>query len=344
LHGAFQIAKYGLFIRKFVLHTIKQVTVLKKILVTGAAGQLGTDLALDLPRTQPGVHILLTDLKAQPSDALAHFDYQQLDVTDSQAYEKLLVTYQPDEIYHLAALLSGTAEKNPALAWELNVNAVKNLLDICIKELPAVKLFIPSSIAVFGPGAGKTAAQKGYLDPTSMYGITKVTGEQMSNYYNHKYGLDVRSLRFPGLISSKAQPGGGTTDYSVEIYHAAIAGPSYTCYLAADTPMPFMYMPDALEAIHRLMATPAGKLTIRTSYNIHGFTATPVDFARSISKALGSALQVDFAPDFRQAIANSWPSALEDNAAVADWGWKPTFDIDAVTADMFDKLGHLQHS
>jgi threonine 3-dehydrogenase len=317
---------------------------LKKILVTGAAGQLGTDLALDLPRTRPQTQLLLTDLKPTPSEALEGFAYEPLDVTEANAIEQLLVTYKPDEIYHLAALLSGTAEKNPELAWKLNVTAFKSLLDLCVKHLPDVKIFFPSSIAVFGPGAGKTAAQKAYLDPTSMYGVTKVTGEQLAHYYHAKYQLDVRSLRFPGLISSKALPGGGTTDYSVEIFHAALAGPRYTCYLKKDTGMPFLYMPDALAAIGRLMEAPQDALTIRTSYNIHGFTATPADFAGSVTKALHTPLEVTYKPDFRQAIADSWPATLEDETARTDWGWRPTFGLEAVVKDMLDKLAHMQHS
>lgn len=325
------------------LHTKEHIPALKKILVTGAAGQLGTDLALDLPRTQPGARILLTDLKPHPPEVLEGFAYESLDVTDAAALESLIRTYQPDEIYHLAALLSGTAEKNPALAWKLNVDAQKKLLDLCVEHLPQAKIFFPSSIAVFGPGAGKSAPQKAYLDPTSMYGVTKVAGEQLANYYWHRYKLDVRSLRFPGLISSKAGPGGGTTDYSVEIFHAALAGPSYTCYLKEDTPMPFLYMPDALEAVHGLMAAPAEALTVRTSYNIHGFSATPADFTQAVRKAYSANFQVRYEPDFRQAIADSWPAELQDESARADWGWNPTFGIDAVAVDMLDKLAHVQH-
>ena len=317
---------------------------MKKILVTGAAGQLGTDLALDLPQTQPGCTVLLTDLKDQAPKALGGFEYRKLDVMDLAAYEQLLADFKPEEVYHLAALLSGTAEKKPDFAWQLNVEIQKAVLDLCLKHIPHAKIFFPSSIAVFGPGAGKTAAQKAYLDPTSMYGVTKVAGEQLANYYSQKLKLDVRSLRFPGLISSKALPGGGTTDYSVEIYHVALQADSYSCYLKADTAMPFMYMPDALRAIRDLMAAPPERLTVRTSYNIHGFTATPADFADSVQKALGATFEVTYSPDFRQAIADSWPATLEDNAAKADWGWKPTFDLPAVTADMLARLAslHLQ--
>lgn len=332
-----------MFIRKFVLHTITR-TVLKKILVTGAAGQLGTDLALDLPRTRGKVQVLLTDLKPNPPEVLEGFAYERLDVTDSAAFEKILIEYQPDEVYHLAALLSGTAEKNPSLAWSLNVNSLKHLMDVCVTQLPNVKIFFPSSIAVFGPGAGKAAAQRAYLDPTSLYGVTKVTGEQLSHYYHYKYNLDVRSLRFPGLISSKALPGGGTTDYSVEIFHAALTGSAYTCYLRADSVLPFLYMPDALKAIQGIMQASSEALSIRTSYNIHGFSATPTDFVASVSNATGTPLSVSYEPDFRQAIADSWPALLEDSQARADWGWKPTFGLDALAVDMLERLAHVPHS
>ena len=317
---------------------------MKKILITGAAGQLGTDLALDLPKTRPGTQILLTDLKPTAPEALEGMAYERLDVLDNTALEGLITSYQPDEIYHLAALLSGTGEKNPNLAWNLNLNAYKNLLDICLTNVPAVKLFFPSSIAVFGPGAGKIASQHGYLDPTSMYGVTKMAGEQLSNYYHSRYGLDIRSLRFPGLISAKAQPGGGTTDYSVEIFVAASVGEPYECYLSEQTGLPFMYMPDALKAIHGLMAAPSANLNVRTSYNIHGFEATPHQFSAAIETYLGHPITVAYKPDFRQAIADSWPSALEDTAARLDWNWSPTYDIAALTADMFDLLAQKQTS
>ena len=313
-------------------------------MITGAAGQLGTDLALHIQKKRPAAHILLTDLRVEAPQDLAGFDYRRLDVTDWPAFDKALADFGPTEIYHLAALLSGTAEKNPELAWQLNVQTQKHLFDVCVQTLPGVKVFFPSSIAVFGPGAGKYAQQKAYLDPTSMYGVTKVAGEQLGNYYHFKYGLDVRSLRFPGLISSKAMPGGGTTDYSVEIYHVAQRHDAYTCYLRADTPMPFLYMPDAMQAVEKLMAAPAAALQVRTSYNIHGFSATPQDFAASIAEALGKPFELLSEPDFRQAIADSWPAELEDAAARQDWGWQPAFDLKAVTADMLTAVAEAKQA
>ncbi len=313
-------------------------------MITGAAGQLGTDLALYIQKRRPAARILLTDIRPEAPQDLADFRYQPLDVNDWPAFEQVLADFAPTEIYHLAALLSGTAEKNPELAWQLNVQTQKHLFDVCVQTLPGVKVFFPSSIAVFGPGAGKFARQQAYLDPTSMYGVTKVAGEQLGNYYHFKHGLDVRSLRFPGLISSKAMPGGGTTDYSVEIYHVAQQQDSYTCYLRDETPMPFLYMPDAMQAIEKLMAAPAPALTVRTSYNIHGFSATPKDFAASIAEAQGRPFELLSHPDFRQAIADSWPAELEDDAARKDWDWQPDFNLKAVTADMLVAVGEAKQT
>lgn len=311
---------------------------MKKILITGAAGQLGTDLALDLISTRPDTELLLTDLKADVPDALKGIAYERLDVQNSAAVKDVLARFAPDEIYHLAALLSGTGEKNPNLAWDLNVTAYKNLLDIAVELLPQVKIFFPSSIAVFGPGAGRVAAQSGFLDPNSMYGVTKLAGEHLSSYYHKRYGLDIRSLRFPGLISAKAQPGGGTTDYSVEIFYAVTKGHPYTCYLKEETGLPFLFMPDALKAIHLIMNTDAAALSIRTSYNIHGFSATPVQFQAAVEQELGHPISVAYSPDFRQAIAESWPEALVDDNARKDWNWAPSFTLQDVTKHMLQYL------
>jgi nucleoside-diphosphate-sugar epimerase len=310
----------------------------KIILVTGAAGQLGTDLLHSLAKRYPDASLLATDLFETVPAHLAQFPYQPLDVLDGVALRNLLSHTQPTEIYHLAALLSGTAEQRPELAWYLNVSAYKALLDACRELLPTVKLFFPSSIAVFGPGCEKTdTPQTAYLDPTSMYGITKVADEQLSNYYHHKYGLDIRSLRFPGIISSKAKPGGGTTDYSVEIFLAFAQGQDYTCYLTPNTLLPLIHIEDSLNAIHQLMESDGTKLQYRTSYNINGISATPADFEREL-KAINSQFEVAYAPDFRQAIADSWPGSLADDAARADWGWQPTYNLSRITSAMLSDL------
>ncbi len=308
------------------------------VLVIGAAGQIGTDLTLKLAATLGHKNVLSTDKRAEKPEAFQNIDYLSLDVLDYEAVRRLLTQHQPTEIYHLAALLSGTAEKNPDLAWKLNVDATRKLFDMILEIVPKAKVFAPSSIAVFGPRPDReNVPQQTFLNPTSTYGITKVACERLNEYYWTKHKLDVRSLRFPGLISYAAHAGGGTTDFAVEVFHEAVAGRGYTSFLKADSTLPMLYMEDAISAIMSLMAAPASTLTVRDSYNLHGFSLAPQDCEVGIREYYPS-FSMDYKPDFRQAIADSWPKSLDDSAARTDWGWQPKFTFADVCRDMIHHL------
>lgn len=308
------------------------------VLVIGAAGQIGTDLTLKLASVVGRKNLLATDKREAKPAAFEDIDYLPLDVLDCEAVRRVLMQYRPTEIYHLAALLSGTAEKNPDLAWKLNVDATRKLYDMVLEIVPTAKVFSPSSIAAFGPRPDRDKVpQQTYLNPTSTYGVTKVTCERLNDYYFHKKGLDVRSLRFPGLISYSAHAGGGTTDYAVEVFHAAVAGHDYECFVKAETTLPMLYMEDAINAILALMAAPSEKLTVRDSYNLHGFSLSPEQCEEAI-KHYYPTFAINYKPDFRQAIADSWPKSLDDTAARTDWGWKPQFTFEDVCRDMIHHL------
>ena len=241
------------------------------------------------------------------------------------------------QIYLLAAILSATGEKNPNLAWHLNMQGLLNVLDIA-REENIRKVYWPSSIAVFGPTSPKqNCPQQTIIEPTTVYGISKYAGEFWCNYYHQRYGVDVRSLRYPGLISYKSAPGGGTTDYAVEIYHEAIAHQKYTCFLEADTYLPMMYMPDAIRATLELMEAPAEKISVRTSYNLAGMSFSPAEIAAEIGKHI-KGFEINYAPDSRQQIANSWPQSIDDSVAQEDWNWKPEYNISKMTEDMLKNL------
>ena len=245
------------------------------------------------------------------------------------------------QIYLLAAILSATGEKNPGLAWNLNMQSLLNVLDIA-REEKLTKVYWPSSIAVFGPTSPKKdCPQQTIIEPITVYGISKYAGEFWCNYYNHKYGVDIRSLRYPGLISYKSAPGGGTTDYAIEIFHEALENKSYTSFLNHDTYLPMMYMPDAIRATIELMEAPADKISIRTSYNISAMSFSPEEIATEIRKHL-PAFEMRYAPDYRQAIAQSWPQSIDDKVARNDWGWKPEYDLVAMTKDMLENLSQIK--
>lgn len=312
----------------------------ENILVLGAGGQIGTDLVETLRKQYGGDSIIAGDLKPLSGPTKDSGPSMQIDVLDATAVSEAIRGNNVRQVYLLAALLSATAEQKVKSAWRLNMEGLFNLLDIC-RELKNIKLFWPSSIAVFGPTTPqKNTPQHTVMEPTTVYGISKQAGERWCEYYHDKYGVDVRSIRYPGLISYRAHPGGGTTDYAVDIYHQALDKGSYTCYLREDTALPMMYMPDAIRATLELMAAPAEKIKIRSSYNLGGISFTPAEITASIQKHFPD-FKVDYAPDFRQAIADSWPGSIDDSVATEQWGWKPEFDLDSMTGDM---LMHLKEA
>lgn len=309
-------------------------------LVLGAAGQIGTDLVTTLRTAHGADRVIATDVKEQPGVLSEGGPFYQLDVLDAQAVADLIRTNKVKEVYLLAALLSATAEQKMKTAWRLNMEGLFILLDIA-RDLGGLKIFWPSSIAVFGPTTPRNnTPQYTVMEPATVYGISKLAGERWCEYYHHKFGVDVRSLRYPGLISYKALPGGGTTDYAVDIYHQALDKGRYTCFLKEDTALPMMYMPDAIRATLELMDAPAEKVKIRSSYNLGGISFTPAQIATEIAKHLPG-FHVDYAPDFRQEIADSWPNSIDDSCARQDWGFRCQYDLSSMTEDM---LKHLKEA
>ncbi len=307
---------------------------MKRVLITGALGQIGTELIDALTKLYGREAVIVTDVRPLEQ---TEFIYEQLDVTDREAFFALAEKYQINEIYHLAALLSAVGEDRPDLLWKVNMDGLKNALDIA-KERKA-KIFVPSSIAAFGLSTPHDATpQETIQRPNTIYGISKVAGELLCDYYCNKYGVDARGVRFPGIISNKTLPGGGTTDYAVLIYYEALKNKRYSCYLAEDCQLDMVYMPDAIKSILDLMAADASKLNHRNAYNITAMSITPKDIADSIKKIIPEfEIEYDVDPK-RQAIADSWPNSLDDSAARADWQWHPDFDLDAMTADMLKVL------
>jgi nucleoside-diphosphate-sugar epimerase len=274
----------------------------------------------------------------QHPEALVGGPFELLDVLDKARLETLVQQYRPVQIYNLAALLSATAEKNPAFAWKLNMDGLLNVLNVAVQyQVPQV--YWPSSIAVFGPDTPREhTPQVTIMNPNTVYGISKLAGEQWCEWYHRHHGLDVRSLRYPGLIGYKSLPGGGTTDYAVDIYHKAVAGEDFSCFLKPDTRLPMMYMPDALKATLDLMHAPAENINVRTSYNLGAMSFTPQEVAAAIQQEVPS-FRISYAPDARQAIADSWPASIDDSAARHDWNWSPDYDLGKMTHDM---LAHLR--
>jgi nucleoside-diphosphate-sugar epimerase len=308
--------------------------VTENILVIGANGQIGSELTAALRQSHGNV--IATDI-APAGSSQAEADFEQLDVLDEARLEQLVADRRVTTIYHMAALLSATGEKNPMKAWHLNMNGLLNVLNICVNH-KVRKLFWPSSIAAFGPDVPLDhTPQHVPMNPTSIYGITKVAGEQLCAWYHRKHGLDVRSLRYPGLVSFKTMPGGGTTDYSVEIFHAALSTQKYTCFLGPDTRLPFMYMDDAIRGTFELMNADASRLTIRTSYNFTAFSMSPSDLAAEIMKHIPE-FTITYKPDYRQQLADSWPRGIDDSDARKDWDWKPRFDLVLLVEDMLKHL------
>jgi nucleoside-diphosphate-sugar epimerase len=307
-----------------------------KILVTGACGQLGGELVLELESIHGRGNVIASDI-VDPTPPLNQTPFEHIDVMDRNRLEEVVDKYEITIIYHLAALLSARAEQNIELGWKLNMDGLLNVLNIA-RDKKLERIFWPSSIAVFGPDAKKDGTpQNSQCNPTTVYGITKLAGEQWCAYYHKRFGVDVRSLRYPGLIGYKSLPGGGTTDYAVEIYHKALKREVFDCFLREDTCLPMMYMPDAVKATVNLMQADAEKLTVRTSYNLGAFSFTPEDITLSIRRHLPN-FRIAYSPDYRQTIADSWPDVIDDNTAREDWGWKPGFDLNIMTDDILEQL------
>ncbi len=308
----------------------------EKILVTGALGQIGSDLITELSKIYGASNVISTDIKP-PSEANVEGTYIQLDVNDSKHWRTLLNDFSITQIYHLAALLSATAEQFPTKGWEINTSSLVNLLEFAKNE-PGCKVFWPSSIAVFGEGIDRRMAkQYDPQNPITLYGIAKSAGERLCAYYYEKFNVDVRSLRYPGLISWKTRPGGGTTDYAVQIYYDAIEKGRYECFLTENTRLPMLYMDDAIRATIELMQAERESLTVDEAYNIGGLSFTPIELAASIQKEIPD-FKISYAPDYRQNIADSWPENVDDSAAQKDWNWKPNYNLDEMTQVMLSQL------
>ncbi|MEP7233103.1 MAG: NAD-dependent epimerase/dehydratase family protein [Ginsengibacter sp.] len=309
----------------------------EKILVIGASGQIGVELTLELRRIYGGANVIASDLREENDLLKGTGPYVSLDVMNKEMLHVQVIRQNITQIYLLAAILSATGEKNPALAWHLNMQSLLNVLEIA-KEENLQKVYWPSSIAVFGPTSPKkNCPQQTIIEPITVYGISKYAGEFWCNYYHHRYGVDVRSLRYPGLISYKSEPGGGTTDYAVEIFYAAIEENKYTCFLQEDTFLPMMYMPDAIRATIELMESEAKKITVRTSYNISGMSFSPKEISAEIEKQMPGFATI-YKPDYRQQIAESWPQSIDDAVAAKDWKWKPAYGLSEMTKDMLKNM------
>ena len=310
----------------------------EKILVIGASGQIGVELTLTLRKIYGNANVVASDLREQNELLQGTGPYVSLDVMNKEMLHVQVLRQGITQIYHLAAILSATGEKNPGLAWHLNMQGLLNVLDIA-REEKIHKVYWPSSIAVFGPTSPKkNCPQQTIIEPTTVYGISKYAGEFWCNYFHHRFGVDVRSLRYPGLISYKSPPGGGTTDYAIEIFYEALEEKKYECFLDENTYLPMMYMPDAIRATIELMEAPADKISVRTSYNISGMSFSPKEIGTEIKKHIPD-FKISYKPDYRQAIANSWPQSIDDSVARKDWGWKEEYDLSAMTSDMFANLG-----
>ena len=307
---------------------------MQRVLVTGANGQVGTDLISVLSHQLGSNNVVGADLKLPTGDVVGL--HEIVDVKDKDRLEELAEQYRFDTVFHLASLLSASGEKQPDLAWEVNMDGLKNVLDLAARR--SWKVFWPSSIAVFGPSTPKTnAPQSTVLEPTTMYGITKCAGELLCRYYHDRFDVDVRGVRYPGLISYTAPPGGGTTDYAIDMLRSAAAEEPYTCFVAPDTRLPMMYMPDAVEAALAIMDAPANSITVRTSYNIEAISFSAEELEQEIRRHMPS-FSCTYSPDFRQKIAETWPSTIDDSRAQRDWGWAPRYDLAAMVGEMLARL------
>ncbi len=308
---------------------------MSKILIMGACGQIGVELTLALRKIHGNENVFASDLRDN-HPMLVDGPFVQLDATDASKTREVVEKEGITDIYLLAALLSATGEKNPKLCWDLNMNSLRQILDLGVEK--KLKIFWPSSIAVFGPTTPRdNTPQQTVIEPSTMYGITKYAGEMLCQYYNNKFGLDVRSVRYPGLISWKSEPGGGTTDYAVEIFYEAIKNKKYTCFLSENTYLPMMYMDDAIRATIELMQAPSENIKNRMSYNLSAISFSPKEIALSVKNHIPE-FEISYNPDHRQKIADSWPASIDDSVARSDWGWKPEFDLEKMTEMMLVNL------
>jgi len=312
---------------------------MEKILVIGANGQIGSELVETLAARHGAENVIAADIST--NNVYGAAIYEVVDVLNAERLNAVIDQYQVTQVYQLAALLSATGEKAPLKAWELNMDGLLNILEIARVRKEAgkpLKVFWPSSIAAFGPNTPQVnTPQYTVMDPNTMYGISKLAGERLCEYYFEKYGVDVRSIRYPGIISFKSPPGGGTTDYAIAIFHSALRGEAYNCFLEAETTLPMIYMPDAIRATVNLMDAPAEQLTVRSSYNVAGLSFNPRELAAAIKQNLPE-FQIHYAPDSRQAIAASWPQSLDDSQAGKDWGWKAEIGLGALVTSMLQNI------
>ncbi len=308
-----------------------------KTLIIGACGQIGTELTEKLRAEKGNENVIASDIREGSEKLMNSGPFEILDATNYNDLEDVILHYNIDEVYLMAAMLSGTAEKFPMKAWDLNMSTLFNALNLA-KDSKIDKLFWPSSIAVFGPTTPKDQTpQKTVMEPSTVYGISKQTGERWCEYYHKRYGVDVRSIRYPGLISYKTAPGGGTTDYAIEIFHDAIEGNFYRSFLTENTALPMMYMEDAIRATIQIMNADPTKIKVRSSYNLSGISFTPKELAKAINKKIPQ-FEIDYEADFRQAIADSWPSSIDDTEAQKDWDWKHEYDLEAMVEAMIEGI------
>jgi nucleoside-diphosphate-sugar epimerase len=309
----------------------------KRILIIGASGQIGNELTMCLRNMYSNQNVIASDVKQASKQVMESGPFEILDAMDGKAIEKIVTNYNITDVYLMAAMLSATAEKYPIKGWDLNMTSLFNVLNLA-KDKKIEKVFWPSSIAVFGPTTPKiNTPQHTIMEPATVYGISKQTGERWCEYYHKRYGVDVRSIRYPGLISYKTLPGGGTTDYAIEIFHKAIENKKYTCFLNAQTALPMMFMDDAINATVNIMLAPPQNIKIRNAYNLAALSFNPQELAASIQKHIPD-FTINYEPDFRQAIADSWPASIDDAVARKDWGWQHTIDLDKMTKIMIDNL------
>ena len=309
----------------------------KRVLVTGATGQIGSELIVELRSKYGNDEVVAVGHKRQPSEAVRNSGPFELgDTSDKERLNEIVERYDVGTIYHLASLLSALGEKNPQLAWQVNMNGLYNVLDLASER--GIQVFWPSSIGVFGPDTPRVNTPQNTITiPNTIYGVSKVAGELLCNYYFFKFGVDVRSLRYPGIISSETPPSAGTTDYAVEIFYEALKKKKYTCFLRDDTVLPMMYMPDCIKATLDLMGAEQARVKRRTSYNLAAMSFAPKDLAAQIQKHIPD-FTCEYVPDFRQKIADSWPMSIDDAEARKDWGWQPKYNLAAMTKDMIEKL------
>ena len=309
----------------------------ERVLVIGSSGQIGCDLVLELRKLYGNSNVIASDIRKPSNEIMESGPFENLDVLDSTSLRRIVGKYKISQVYLLAALLSATAEKNIELGWRLNMRSHSHVLELARDGL-VKKVFWPSSIAVFGPNTPKkNTPQHTIMEPNTVYGITKLAGERWNEYYSKKFKVDIRSIRYPGLIGWKGKAGGGTTDYAVDIFHHAVTNKEFTCFLSKDTQLPMMYMADAIKATIQMMESPEKNIKIKSSYNIAGISFSPEEIFNEITKFVPK-FKIIYSPDFRQKIADSWPHSISDNDAKNDWGWKAEYDLHNMTKDMILNL------